>query len=246
MKEGQGMKTIRAAISLLVMAVVVLLASSRTIQAHHAALRFNLEEMVLTADRIFIGTCVTVEATTDTIAQGRLPVTRYTFDVEQVLKGDVPKRFTFTELGHPPGMPAKKGPSVHGLQPTPGLFLHGMSSYAIGSRMMLFLIPNYQNGKLTYPVGLEQGAFLVEDTDREVMVRNNLNNVGLFDAPYNAKTLASGEAKVIFPDASDTIAADAGLTQDARALANRRGALPLAPMLEMVGKIHAAHVKGGR
>jgi hypothetical protein len=240
------MKNFRSASAGLLAATVLLAASSRAVHAHHAVLRFNLEEMTLTADRIFVGTCVGVDATTDVIAQGRLPVTRYTFEVEQVLKGDVPARLTFTELGHPPGTPAKKGPAVHGLLATPGLLLHGMSTFAIGSRMMLFLIPNYQGGKLTYPVGLEQGAFLVEDVDGERVVRNNLNNVGLFDAPYNAPALANGEARIILPDASEAIAVDADLSASARALARRRGALPLAPMLEVVGKIQAAHLKGGR
>ena len=33
--------------------------------AHHAVLRFNLEEMVATADRIFLGRCVGAEETTE-------------------------------------------------------------------------------------------------------------------------------------------------------------------------------------
>ena len=240
------MTNVRAATAVLLIAASMPLALSTTADAHHAVLRFNLEEMVLTADRIFVGRCVAIDVTTDVIAKGRLPVTRYTFDVEQVLKGDVPRRFTFTELGQPPA-PAKKGPAVHGVLATPALLIHGMSTYAIGSRMMLFLTPNYMEGKLTYPVGLEQGAFLVEDTDGQVMVRNNLNNAALFDAPYNSRALANGEAKIIFPDAGDTIAAGAGLSAAARALASRRGALPLAPMVEMVGMIQAAHsAKGGR
>lgn len=217
-----------------------------TAQAHHAVLRFNLEEMTLTADRIFIGRCLDVDETTDVIAQGRLPVTRYTFDVEQVLKGGVPGRITFTQLGHATASPAKAGVAVHGRLATPGFFLHGMSAYTVGSRMMLFLIPNYQGGKLTYPVGLEQGAFLVEDAGGELLARNNLNNIGLFDTPFNSTVLRSGGAKVIAPDAPDPLAGGAGLSAGARGLPGRRGALPLAPMVELVTKIHAAHgAKGG-
>src|ERR1700716_755796 len=73
----------------------------QTVDAHHAVLRFNLEEMTITADRVFVGTCVGIEATKEFIAGGNLSVTRYTFDVEQVLKGELPARFTFTQLGHP-------------------------------------------------------------------------------------------------------------------------------------------------
>ena len=215
-------------------------------RAHHAVLRFNLEEMTLTADRIFIGRCVDVVETSDLIAQGRLPVTRYTFEVEQTVKGDVPARFTFTQLGHP-GRPAKGGLTANGRAATPGFFLHGMSTYAVGARMMLFLIPSYQQGKLTYPVGLEQGAFLIEDDGREAMARNNLNNIGLLDAPYNSPALRQGGAKVVQPDAAEPLATGADLSPVTRSVAGRRGALPVGALVELVNTIQAAHGgKGGR
>src|SRR5262245_54856894 len=85
----------------LALLTAVLALTARTLDAHHAVLRFNLEEMTLTADRVFVGRCVGIEPTSDRIGSGNLSVTRYTFDVEQVLKGDLPARFTFTQLGHP-------------------------------------------------------------------------------------------------------------------------------------------------
>jgi len=236
----------RARVQWLAIAAAVVVGSASVVEGHHAVLRFNLEEMTLTADRIFIGRCVAIDETTDTIAQGTLPVTRYTFDVEQVIKGDVPQRFTFTQLGHPQGPPAKTGLAMHGRAVTPAFALHGMSAYPIGARMMLFLIPNYQNGKLTYPVGLEQGAFELESADGEVVARNNLNNLGLFDAPFNNAALQQGGATVIRPDAADPLATGSGLSAEARALPQTRGALPVGPLVEVVRKIHAAHATGGK
>jgi hypothetical protein len=235
----------RARIRGLAIAAGIVAWSASMAEGHHAVLRFNLEEMTLTADRIFIGRCVAIDETTDSVAQGTLPVTRYTFDVEQVIKGDVPQRFTFTQLGHPQGPPAKTGIAMHGRAVTPAFSLHGMSAYPIGARMMLFLIPNYQNGKLTYPVGLEQGAFEIEGTDGEAVARNNLNNLGLFDAPFNSPALRGGGATVITPDAVDPLAAS-GLSAGALALPRTRGAVPVGPLVEIVQKIHAAHAKGGK
>src|SRR5262249_61161185 len=82
--------------------VAPLLLMTRAADAHHAVLRFNLEELTVTADRVFIGRCVAIDPTSAAMAGGNLSVTRYTFDVEQVLKGELPARFTFTQMGHPP------------------------------------------------------------------------------------------------------------------------------------------------
>src|SRR6476660_4323988 len=69
--------------------------------AHHAVLRFNLEEMTATADRIFVGRCLAVDEGEEMIAQGMMSVTRYTFEVERAVKGKLPRRITFRQLGHP-------------------------------------------------------------------------------------------------------------------------------------------------
>jgi hypothetical protein len=225
----------------------ITLGTWRTAGAHHEVLRFNLEEMEATADRVFVGRCAAIDTAREAIAQGHLPVTHYTFDVEQVLKGDVPAKLTFTQLGHPP-RPAFKGePSSHGLAVSGGIALHGAADYTVGDRLLMFLIPNYQNGLLTYPVGLDQGAFLIErDDSGELVARNNLNNLGLFTAPYNGTRMASADARVIRPDEAQTLARSAPLSSAARALADARGALPLAPLLELVRQIRAAHQTGGR
>ena len=230
-----------------VLTMLVTMVAWRGASGHHAVLRFNLEEMVVTADRVFVGRCVGIQPGQEEIGQGRLPVTYYTFDVEQVLKGGLAPRFTFTQLGHPP-RPARKGePSSHGQAVRPGITLHGAADFAVGDRLLVLLTPNYNNGRLTYPVGLDQGAFVIEDDGTgQLLARNNLNNLGLFSAPYNNTRIAAGQGMVVHPGASEPLANNAALSSAARGLSVRRGSVPLTPLLELIERIHAAHggVKG--
>ena len=208
-------------------------------EAHHAVLRFNLEEMTQCADRVFLGRCTAVDETTEFIAQGDMPVTHYTFEVERALKGSVPRQFTFTQLGHPARRAAGKGGEIvsHGQAVGPDTFFHGMSEYRIGERAVLFLIPNYMGGKVTYPVGLYQGAFLVSRMPSgKELARNGINNLGLFTAPYNGTAMKAADARVIFPDRDEPVAGGA-----AKALVAKRGALPLDELLDAVTEINAAH-----
>jgi hypothetical protein len=223
-------------------AAALALGAWQTVDAHHAVLRFNLEEMTITADRVFVGTCVAIEPTKEFIAGGNLSVTRYTFDVEQVLKGELPARFTFTQLGHPARAAMKGELSSHGQAVQRGLTLHGSADFSVGDRLMLFLIPNYQNDRLTYPVGLDQGAFRLEaDAAGEIAARNDLNNLGLFTAPFNGTRINGGEGKVVRPDDADTISKAARVSDAARSLSDKPGALPLGPLEELVVRIHEAH-----
>src|SRR5262249_3321554 len=116
-----------------------------TADAHHAVLRFNLEEMTATANRIFVGHCATVEETQEMIGQGMMPVTRYVFEVERAVKGQLPRQITVQQLGHPSHRALGKGGEVtmHGEAVTTKTIIHGMSSYQVGDRVLLFLIPNY-------------------------------------------------------------------------------------------------------
>jgi len=226
--------------------VVSMLALYCPVDAHHMVLRFNVEEMTATADRIFLGRCIDVEETEELIAQGMLPVTRYTFEVERAIKGRLPRRLTFSQLGHPAKRATGKGGEVtmHGRIVTPDTFIHGMSEYRIGDRLVLFLIPNYLGGKVTYPVGLDQGAFLVSRMPSgQELVRNGINNLDLFTARYNGTTMKLADARVIHPDREDTLQAE-GLSPASEALTRKRGALPLEPFIELVEKINAAH--GGK
>jgi hypothetical protein len=222
---------------------VVLLSSVVTIDAHHAVLRFNLEEMTATADRIFVGRCLAVEETEEMIAQGMLPVTISTFEVERAIKGRLPRQITVRQLGHAARRVNKSGGiTMHGRAVSPKTFLHGMTGSKVGDRMVLFLIPDYMGGKVTYPVGLYQGAFFVSDMPSgQKVVRNSINNLGLFTAPYNGTKMRASDAKFIFPDRAEVTDAPPGLSTQSAALARRRGSLPMEDFLQFVEQIVIAH-----
>src|SRR5215813_12676242 len=192
--------------------------------AHHMVLRFNLEEMTATADRVFMGRCSSAQETTEMISQGMLPVTIYTFDVERVIKGRIPAVFSFRQLGHAGSAKAKADKlTIHGQAATPQVF-HGMTDYRVGDRVVLFLIPDYLGGKVTYPVGLYQGAFYVSEMPSgQQLVRNNINNLGLFTAPYNGYSVKAEEARVVFPDRDQPIGDISTLSLSAEAISRKRG-----------------------
>lgn len=223
---------VRLMISLAVVAMAIA-GSVFDTDAHHAVLRFNLEEMTVAADRVFVGRCVGVEETEEDVAQGRMPVTLYTFEVERAIKGRLPKQFTFRQLGHPARRALGKGGemTMHGRKVSAKAFFHGMSEYETGDQLVLFLIPDYLGGKVTYPVGLYQGAFdVTEMPSGDRLVRNSINNLGLFTSPYNGTRMRSADAKVIFPESGAL-----------SPLARKRGALPLAQFVETVEHIVISH-----
>ncbi|HXI93092.1 MAG TPA: hypothetical protein VNO24_24050 [Blastocatellia bacterium] len=213
------------------------------LNAHHAVLRFNLEEMTATADRIFVGRCLAVAEAEEMIAQGMMPVTRYTFEVERAVKGKLPRRITFRQLGHPAHRALGKGGemTMHGDAVTSSTFIHGMSVYGVGDRLLLFLIPDYLGGKVTYPVGLYQGAFFVSrmPSGRD-LARNSINNLGLFTAPYNGTAMSASAAKSIFPEQDNPVILRGSLSGN-QSLASKRGALPLDSLLELVDQINLIH-----
>jgi hypothetical protein len=229
----------RVMISLAVVALAIAGSVFNT-DAHHAVLRFNLEEMTVASDRIFVGRCIGVEETEEEIAQGRMPVTLYRFEVERAVKGQLPKQLTFRQLGHPARRALGKGGeiSMHGRKVTPRAFFHGMSEYEVGDRLVLFLIPDYLGGKVTYPVGLYQGAFDVSEMPSgEQLVRNNINNLGLFTSPYNGTRMRNADAKIIFPGRGAVASPD----EQGQSLARKRGALPLGEFVGMVEQINVSH-----
>jgi hypothetical protein len=215
---------------LVAMAIVTfLVAPLLTTKAHHAVLRFNLEEMVATADRIFVGKCVNVKETEENIAKGIMPVTYYTFEVSSTIKGQVPQTFTFKQLGH-----ANKKARPDKVEPTSNGYvvklanIHGMSTYNIGDEVMLMLIPQYMDGQMTYPVGLYQGAFYISRTSAgKTVVKNSINNRGLFTNPYNNYRKSAQDARIVFPDADRPVVASRLSPQTVENLTSKPGALPL-------------------
>jgi hypothetical protein len=228
------MSTRRARLIFLV--ALAVLFGATAIDAHHAVLRFNIEEMTATADRVFIGRCISVTESEEMIAQGPTPITSFTFEVEQAIKGKLPRQITFRQLGHTSRRVSKESSIVK-----KGMIIHGMPGYRVGDRVVLFLIPNYSDGNVTYPVGVAQGAFFVAETaSGGKTVRNGLNNLGLFTAPYNGTKMKERDARIIFPD-RDTPMDSQGLSAQTEALVRKRGALPLESFVELVERIVVAH-----
>jgi len=245
-REGRKGASNRLQAFVLSFGLLSILCLSASVNAHHAVLRSNLEEMTVAADRVFLGKCISVQESDRMIAQGMMPVTEYTFQVERVIKGNLPAIFTFTQLGHAAKTATGKGGELtsHGQVVTPGAFIHGMGQYAVGERLLLFLVPESKTGNLTHPVGMDQGAFHVATLETgEQMVRNGINNLGLFTAPYTGGTLGRHQATTIFPEQDNPIQAT-GPVVNADALTHKRGALPLTDFLQLVDQINQSH--GGR
>src|SRR5262249_14610474 len=116
-------RALTAGLVLALGALCILSFASET-EAHHAVLRFNLEEMTMAANRIFLGKCVSVDETTESLAGGEMAVTHYTFQVQRAIKGSLPAVITFTQLGH--SAKAAKGGAgeitMHGQAVTPSTF----------------------------------------------------------------------------------------------------------------------------
>jgi hypothetical protein len=236
-------RSVRTFLALAVVAFAVF-SGVRTIDAHHAVLRFNLEEMTVTAERIFVGRCVSVEETEEMIAQGMMPVTRYTFEVERAIKGRLPQVVTFTQLGHPARRSIGKGgvPNKERANPGPKSFFHATREYKVGERSVLFLIKEYTDGKVTRPVGLYQGVFEVSrmPSGKEV-VRNSINNSGLFTAPYNGTRMSESDARIIFPERDSAGDGRSNVSLQSESLPSKRGALPLNEFVGFVERVVEVH-----
>jgi hypothetical protein len=124
----------------------------------------------------------------------------------------------------------------------PGEFIHGMSEYEVGDRLLLFLIPNYLEDKVTYPVGLYQGAFFISTMPSgNELARNSINNIGLFNAPYIWSIKKEADARVIFPSRDEPLE---NPTAQQESLLNKRGALPLQAFTDVIERITVAHGRG--
>ena len=233
-----SMKLVKQLFSLSLMAVA-LLAGVFDASAHHAVIRVNLEEMTATADSVFMGRCMSVEETREMISGGNLPVTRYTFEVTRAIKGKLPKQITFTQVGHAPQRATGKGDGIvsHGMRVKNSAFLHGASAYRVGDEVVLFLNRMNSGTNVTSPVGFYQGAFFVSQMPSgQKMLRNSINNLGLFTARYTGVRLKESDARLIFPDQDAS-----GLGVQAASLSRKRGSLPLEEFLSLVEQINIAH-----
>jgi hypothetical protein len=158
----------RISILLLAIGLVALLASS--VYATKLQHR-NLEQMTKLSGRIFVGTCTAAVEEEEPLGSVTIPLTRYTFQVEEMIKGELEDVEDVRQLGKMEG---------------PGSVV-GMPMYKEGAKYLLFLLPDSQIG-LTSPVGLFQGSFQVlEDPQTgQQQAMNSYQNVGLFQGMEGA------------------------------------------------------------
>ncbi len=116
-----------------------------------AATRLELpfESLVDRSGTIFRGRCIAREIAEVPIGGGRFATTRYTFEVDEYLKGDGPPTLTFSQIGTP-----QRGPLDLGA-------LAGLPVSDVGHEYELMLLPEGSAG-LTSPAGAGDGAFAVE------------------------------------------------------------------------------------
>jgi hypothetical protein len=147
---------------------------------HLMMMTYNLEEMVEAVDRIFTGKVVSAKEDYISAAGGMLPLTIYTFEVDDVLKGNIGKTLSIKQFGHQSSFGGQRIPR-----------------YMQGQVVMLFLHPNSEYG-LTSPVGLEQGAFLVKTIGGvKVSVINGRRNQGLFERSPKIDSILQAESPAV-------------------------------------------------
>ena len=141
---------------------------------------YNLEQMVGGAERIFVGKVIGAREDYISAAGGNLPITAYTFEVDEVLKGSMGNTLTIRQVGHHSNPSSFIGQSV--------------PEYKEGSVVMLFLHADSHYG-LTSPVGLGQGTFLVKmDGPIKISVRNSWGNRGLLERSARIDAMFQAES----------------------------------------------------
>lgn len=144
----------------------------------------NLENLVARSDVAFTGKCLSAVAK----IQGRFLVTTYTFQVEEVLKGDLPATYTFTQLG------ASKEEALRLRTPS----VSGFPVYQVNGEYTLFLSKPSAIG-LQSPVGVTQGVVKVTtaaDGTRQIQAGagNEMLFRGMKVSPAVSKALSTGAA----------------------------------------------------
>lgn len=202
--------------------------------AHHMALRFNLEEMAAASETIFHGHCTSIKETYEKLGGGNVPITTYTFTVSEVLRGKEVTEITFKALGHEAPPPTGKAGEVYmnGKVWTLASMLHDMPRYKVGGEYVIFLSAPDAWG-LQVPSGRSQGSFEVTArTGGYKDLKNSMDNRSLFTAPYTGFALQKGLS--IFPkDINATVASFASIP-DIETLIRRKGPMELETFLDIV------------
>lgn len=141
-----------------------------------SVLQMNLESLCDRSDKIFRGRVVDSETGTVEAGGGELPTVTYTIAVEETFKGDFgPKPVvTIRQLGSK----AALVPASGNIQRAP-LFA-GLPVLAVGEEYLLFTTQPSAIG-LSTTVGLGHGCFHISGVDKNELVVNEFDNVGIFE-----------------------------------------------------------------
>jgi len=132
----------------------------------------NLKSLLTTAERVFIGECISTAERELQFPKGTIWCTEYIFRISESIKGNLGGTLTFMQYGLI--KPKEIEGNIVFNRPV------GMPIYEEGQDYMLFLIGDSNLG-LTSPAGLFQGAFLIyEDQFSRQVALNGSQNRGLF------------------------------------------------------------------
>lgn len=142
---------------------------------------FSVQQMAQQADKIFVGTCISVEEHMN--AYG-LSVLTITFAVHEALKGNVGETVTFQQLN--PVQPPSANPRVGGLRTDISTF--SLPRYESGEEAVLFLAKKGRIG-LTSPLGLSQGKIpvSVSQTGQKMIKNTALREEGRYQSGIPAR-----------------------------------------------------------
>ena len=142
----------------------------------------NLRDLVEQADRIFVGTCLSVESK----VTNNIPFTTYTFEVVEQIKGVNTDTVTVRQFGLTKPMPLGEGLALAPI-------IQGMPQYKERHEYLLFLVPESPIG-LSSPAGLFQGAFVSTGTEFVNSINNRNLSRGLSASWLQGRGLSEQQA----------------------------------------------------
>ncbi|MDO8644375.1 MAG: hypothetical protein Q7S00_05355 [bacterium] len=150
----------------------------------------NLEQLIEFASDIFTGEVIQVENGWDS---KKRPVVTVALAVEEVYKGEVGARYTFTQLRNMTEEELKGRITL----------IDGMPVYTKGEHLFLFMSAPHPKSGLTAPIGILQGDFkIASSADGQKTVMNPVGNENLFGTLRSSrspalKTFSTSERKLI-------------------------------------------------
>ena len=163
------MKALRRAAAACALAFATL--SAGPLYAATAA-QMNLEQMVTSSERVFVGVVIDVTESRKAVGGGEVPAVTYTIKVTDAFKGEYEEikgeRYTeVTMLGSLKHLAAGRHP------------IADFPMLSIGREYLLMVAPAGPIG-LTATMGLGQGCFSLTPDEESKVALNGANNMGLF------------------------------------------------------------------